>query len=177
MEPDGNNMSITSVFQDFNKYKATLKENIGLSDVQRLAELTDEEVFEQCKEIDLSGIADIENAEQILLNDFGGMELSLGNWQRISLLRSLYRKCDTVLLDEPTSAIDTLEETRIFNYFFDKCTDMFKIIITHRLGVAKHSDLIIVLDKGLIIDQGTHEELISKKGRYYKMYQAQANIY
>lgn len=54
---------------------------------------------------------------------------------------------------------------------------MFKIIITHRLGVAKHSDLIIVLDKGLIIVQGIHEELISKKGRYYKMYQAQANIY
>ena len=80
-------------------------------------------------------------------------------------------------LDEPTSAIDPLEETRVYEKFMEMSRDKTAVIITHRLGSAKIADRIVVLDEGSIAEMGTHSELMDKKGLYFRMYQAQVKWY
>ncbi len=81
------------------------------------------------------------------------------------------------MLDEPTAAIDPLEETAIYQKFAGMSEDKTAVIITHRLGSAKIADRIVVLDQGRIVEIGTHEELMTVQGLYYKMYMAQAKWY
>ena len=109
--------------------------------------------------------------------EFGGTDISGGQWQRLAIARGFYRKHNLIVLDEPTSAIDPLEETRVYEKFAEMSKDKTAVIITHRLGSAKIADRIVVLDAGRIVETGTHEELMERKGHYYKMYQAQAKWY
>jgi len=81
------------------------------------------------------------------------------------------------VLDEPTAAIDPIEETRIYQKFIDISNDITAVIVTHRLGSAKIADRVIVMDNGKIDDIGTHDELMRKEGLYAEMYKAQAGWY
>ena len=98
-------------------------------------------------------------------------------WQRLAIARGLYRRHNLIVLDEPTSAIDPLEETRVYEKFAELSRDKTAVIITHRLGSAKIADRILVLDEGRLVEEGTHEELMKMQGHYYEMYQAQAKWY
>jgi ATP-binding cassette subfamily B protein/ATP-binding cassette subfamily C protein len=101
-----------------------------------------------------------------------GVDLSGGQWQRLALARNFYRDSPIIILDEPTSAIDALAESRIFNNLFsDK--DRTVITISHRLTTVEKADVIYMLDNGRIVESGTHKQLINKKGAYYHMFESQ----
>jgi ATP-binding cassette, subfamily B, bacterial len=102
-----------------------------------------------------------------------GMALSGGQWQRLALARNFYRQAPIIILDEPTSAIDALAEARIFRRLFAKDNDKTVITISHRLSTVEKADNIIVLKEGRIVETGTHDELVVKKGEYYRIFQGQ----
>lgn len=101
-----------------------------------------------------------------------GTDLSGGQWQRLALARDFYRDAPIIILDEPTSAIDALAEARIFERLF-KGRQRTVITISHRLSTVKKADAIYMLQAGVLIESGTYEELISKKGAFYRMFEAQ----
>lgn len=115
--------------------------------------------------------------ETMLSREFGGVELSGGQWQRVAIARGFYRAHNLIVLDEPTAAIDPLEETRIYRQFVEMTRNKTAVIVTHRLGSARIADRIVVLDKGKITGIGTHEELIRAGGKYAEMFSAQARWY
>lgn len=163
---------ISAVFQDFVKYKLSAEDNIKISDVS----LKDSIEIASSK-INLN-FDDLKiNNETILSREFGGQELSGGEWQRIAISRGLYRRHDLIVLDEPTAAIDPIEEVNVFNTFKELSSDKTCIFVTHRLGSTQIADKIIVMEKGRISEEGTNEELIKLKGKYYHLLQSQAKWY
>jgi ATP-binding cassette subfamily B protein/ATP-binding cassette subfamily C protein len=101
-----------------------------------------------------------------------GVNLSGGQWQRIALARNFYRNSPVVVLDEPTSAVDALAESRIFKHLFaDKKRTI--ITISHRLTTVEKADVVYMMQDGRIVESGTHAELAAKRGAYYKLFQSQ----
>lgn len=101
-----------------------------------------------------------------------GVDLSGGQWQRLALARNFYRDSPIIVLDEPTSAIDALAESRIFKHLF---ADRSRTVITisHRVTTIERADVIYMMELGKLIEQGTHKELVAKKGAYYRMFESQ----
>jgi len=101
-----------------------------------------------------------------------GVDLSGGQWQRLALARNFYRDSPIIILDEPTSAIDALAESRIFERLLK---DKKKTIITisHRLTTVEKADTIYMFEGGVIVERGTHDELVAKQGAYYRMFKSQ----
>ena len=89
-----------------------------------------------------------------------GQQLSGGEWQKIALARTYYKHADMIVLDEPSAALDSSAENKIFQTFFDITREKIGVYITHRVSIAKKADLIIVLDSGKIESIGTHDELL-----------------
>lgn len=169
--------NISIVYQNFIKYELTLRENIGLGNLELM---NDDEaiinVLTQC------GLYD-------LYKELGGLdvplghlvdnsrELSGGQWQRLAIARALFKNSDLIIFDEPTAAIDPNSELEIYNMLMEICKNKTAIFVSHRLGWAKNSDRIIVLDGGTVVEDGHHHELINKNGIYAKMYNLQASWY
>ncbi len=101
-----------------------------------------------------------------------GTDLSGGQWQRLALARNFFRDSPIIILDEPTSAIDALAESRIFKRLFSK-KDKTIITISHRLTTVKKAEMIYMLQDGKIVEQGSHDELVRNKGPYYTMFESQ----
>lgn len=101
-----------------------------------------------------------------------GINLSGGQWQRIALGRSFYRDAPVIILDEPTSAIDALAESKIFASLLGD-TSKTVITISHRLTTVEKADVIYVLEQGRIVEQGTHNELVKRGGAYVTLFEAQ----
>jgi len=118
-----------------------------------------------------------EGEDTMLSREFGGVELSGGQWQKAATARGLYRGHNMIILDEPTAAIDPIEETKIYHKFARISEGKTSIIVTHRIGAAQIADLIVVLKDGKLDDIGTHQELMQKDGLYAVMYQEQAKWY
>jgi ATP-binding cassette subfamily B protein len=102
-----------------------------------------------------------------------GNSLSGGQWQRIALARNFYRNAPIIILDEPTSAIDALAEARIFDHLLAKESNKTVITVSHRLSTVELADHIIVLADGKVAEQGTHQELLEKKGEYVRLFRRQ----
>jgi ATP-binding cassette subfamily B protein len=118
------------------------------------------------------------NFESIPVRAFtNGVELSRGQNQKIALARFLLRDSKVLILDEPTSTIDAIAESKIFNDLFEEERNRTIIIISHRFNTVKKADRIIVLDHGEIVEEGSHDELVKKNGKYHEMYMAQAKEY
>ena len=167
------------IFQDFAHYEATLRENITVSDASR--KLSDKEIEELARNIHVEDV--IEEQPEGLEGLLGhlsqkGNDLSGGQWQKIALLRAVYRSnTNIMILDEPTAALDPLSEAELYRNFSEITGDRTTILISHRLGITKLVDRILVFDDGRIIEDGSHQELMEKRGHYYDMYQAQASWY
>ena len=101
-----------------------------------------------------------------------GQDLSGGQWQRLALARNFYRDAPIIILDEPTSAIDALAESRIFKHLF-AMQDKTIITISHRLTTVEKADIVYMLQDGQLVEQGTAEELIAKRGAFYRMFESQ----
>lgn len=166
----------SAVFQNFQKYKLSIKDNITISDIEHdnLDVLNDS--------LNISDISICNNRftsgmGTVLARDFGGIELSGGEWQRLSIARGIYRRHFLIVLDEPTSAIDPIEETNLYNMFREIGINKTMIIVTHRLGAARLADRIIVMDDGEIIETGTHDELIINGKIYKSLWEEQKKWY
>jgi len=160
----------SGVFQKYQKYKMTLNENVSISDIEAGTAI-EPALNEAGAELD-----DIKS-DTMLSPEFDVIDLSGGQWQRLAIARGLYRKNDFIVLDEPTAAIDPIEETRVYTQFQKLAEGKCAVIVTHRLGSAKLAHRIIVMDAGEIVDTGTHEELLSREGKYADMWKAQAKWY
>lgn len=166
--------NISGVFQKFQRYQMTLAENIRISKIDNTDAI---DVVAQSAGINLTDTSFPHGSQTMLSRDFGGVELSGGQWQRVAIARGLYRLHDIIVLDEPTAAIDPIEESRIYQKFIDISKGKTAIIVTHRLGSARIADRIVVMAGGKIVETGTHDELITKNNLYSKMYNAQAEWY
>ena len=102
-----------------------------------------------------------------------GNGLSGGEKQRIALARAFLKRNELYILDESTSNLDFATENIIFDMIYNKFRQKSMLIIAHRLATVKNCDLIIVLDNGEIVEQGSHEELLENQGRYYRLWQLQ----
>lgn len=165
--------------QASNRYSfATARDNILLGDVSHPV---DEERFEAALDAAEArsfleklpkGLDNYVN--QWIEHDDGtsGVDLSGGQWQRLALARNFYRDSPIIILDEPTSAIDALAESRIFKRLLKK-KDKTIVTISHRVTTIEKADIIYMLEDGMIVEQGTHAELVAKEGRYYRMFESQ----
>ncbi|MBN2851938.1 MAG: ABC transporter ATP-binding protein, partial [Clostridia bacterium] len=170
--------AVSGVFQNYQKYQMTLSDNISISDIENLNE-TEENIDLSAKKSDLSVEDESfpDGYDTMLSREFDGVDLSGGQWQRVAIARGFYKEHDMVVLDEPTAAIDPFEEAKIYKKFIEISKNKVSVIVTHRLGSAKTADRIIVMDKGKIVDIGSHEELIMSDNLYSKMFKAQAKWY
>lgn len=163
----------TAVFQNYKNYTIfTLRDNIRISDFDN-----DCDVLSAIKSAEIN-IDDSETfpegLDTIMSREFGGVDISKGQWQRVAISRGIYKKHDLIIFDEPTAAIDPLEEARLYNHFADYSKGSTTIFVTHRLASTKIADRIIVMDHGKIIESGSHTDLIKLDGFYAKMWKAQA---
>lgn len=162
----------SAVFQNFNKYYLSLEDNVRISAPQRQQDckLLLQEVGLNLEK--LSG-----DTCELLGREFGGTELSGGEWQRIAIARGIYRRSNIIVLDEPTASIDPLEESRLFELFYKVSYGRTCILVTHRMGAVKMADRILMLENGKVIEEGSHNDLMKKRGKYYDLYQLQAKWY
>ena len=167
------------IFQDFGKYAESVKENIGFGDAKR--ELIDSEIALAAERADADDfIARLPVQYDTPLTrmfEDDGIELSGGQWQKLSVARAFYKESDILILDEPTASLDALAEKEIFDRFYELAENKLTIFVSHRLSSAVGASKIVVLDNGRVAELGTHEELMAAKGVYYKLFTTQASKY
>ena len=132
-----------------------------------------EEVIEMAKKINAYDFINQLPQRFNYVIEENGANLSMGQKQRLSILRALLKKPDILIMDEATSNLDTITENIIQNTLNNLDMEMTIIIIAHRLSTIRMCDRIYVLDKGEIIESGTHEELVNMKGKYYRLLKEQ----
>ena len=167
------------IFQDFGKYAFTVTENISFGEINK--EIEPECIEEAARQ---SGAAEyIEKLpcgyDTPLMRIFeeNGIELSIGQWQKLAVARAFYSESDILILDEPTASLDPMAEQEIFNQFDKLREDKTTIFVSHRLSSATVATQIVVLEYGEIIECGDHKTLMAKKGRYYELFSTQAKRY
>jgi len=167
------------LFQDFNQYShLDVRENVGIGDVHK--QFNEEEIKLAIKRADATDFVNKypSGLEQILSEKYKeGIRPSTGQWQKLAIARFFYRNAPVLILDEPTASIDAVAEAEIFNNIYKFIENKTVIIISHRFSTVRNADRIIVLDKGKIIEQGSHEELLKKKGKYANAFKLQAKGY
>jgi ATP-binding cassette subfamily B protein len=166
--------SMTVMFQLPVAFQGSVRENITLSDLSRAAENAD--VESAATDAGLGELVGRLPAgyDTTLGKAFtGGTELSGGEWQRLALARSYFRRSRLIILDEPTSSMDSWSEAHWFERFRHLAVDATAIIITHRLTIARRADEIHVMDQGAIVESGSHEALLDLGGLYASSWASQ----
>ncbi len=166
------------IFQDFMRYEMTASENIGVGQIEKIR---DRERISQSAQ---KGMADEvvskldHGIDQLLGRRFdGGVDLSGGEWQRIALARAYMRDAQLLILDEPSAALDAKSEYEVFSRFADLTENKMALLISHRFSTVRMVDRIVVLENGAISEQGTHDQLMAKGGKYAEMFDLQAAGY
>ena len=160
------------VFQDAARYLTfTARDNVYLGDTHRAR---DEEGIRQA--LSFVGLEGIDGSTP-LGKEIGGAELSGGQWQKLSIARSVYRGGGMMILDEPAGSLDPLAETEILQKYLSLAQGRTVIFVTHRVGMAALADRIAVFSGGRIVEQGSHEELLAREGEYARLYREQAKWY
>lgn len=169
--------SSSAVFQQYQRYQMTLRDNITISDFCAPAEDDKLELVSRRAGLDVYGRSFPAGLDTMLSREFDGVDLSGGQWQRVAIARGLFRNHELIVLDEPTAAIDPIEETQVYNRFAQMAKDKTALIITHRLGSVRLADRILVMQQGRLVQQGTHESLMAAGGEYARLYAAQEQWY
>jgi ATP-binding cassette, subfamily B, bacterial len=167
------------IFQDFNRYETSAADNIGFGAV---GSSRDTSAIRRAAAD--AGILDAVDALPAGLDTplarhlSGGAELSGGQWQRLALARALFRLrhgAGILVLDEPTASLDVRAEARFFDEFMRLTRGNTTVLISHRFSTVRHADRIVVLDRGQVVEQGTHGELLARQGRYARLFRLQAD--
>ena len=169
---------IAVIFQDFMRYEMTAAENISVGQIeQRL----DRHQIERAarKSMAHNVIERLPRGyEQVLGRRFeGGVDLSGGEWQKLALARAYLRDAQLLILDEPTASLDARSEHEVFERFAELTQGKMALLISHRFSTVRMADRILVLENGLIAEEGSHDELVAQGGRYSEMFELQAANY
>ena len=167
------------IFQDFGKYAFPVRDNIAFGQVSK--EIDENEIRDAAKQSSADAFIDKlpKDYDTPLMRYFDddGIELSIGQWQKLSIARAFYSDSDVLILDEPTASLDPMAEQDIFNQFDRLREDKTTIFVSHRLSSATVASKIIVLEDGMIVEEGNHRELMAKRGKYYELFSTQAMRY
>ena len=174
-EPVGFYRNVSIVSQDFVKYEMTLRENIAISDWKHLDDT--DKIQELLKQMDLPEFSSKEALDMLLGSEFEGRDLSIGQWQKLAIARGMFKNSSMIVLDEPTAALDPIMETTILKMFLKIAKEKTAIIVSHRIGICREVDKIIVMKSGKVVEIGNHNELLAKKGEYYQLYKMQQKWY
>ncbi|MEV0678876.1 ABC transporter ATP-binding protein [Actinosynnema sp. NPDC050436] len=175
---------ISGAFQDFARFEYTVQESVGLGDRERVDDraATAAAVRRAGADEVLAGF-DAGYDTQLGITWPGGVEVSVGQWQRLALARGFMREDPLLLvLDEPTSAIDAETEHALFERYAeaaraDRASGRITVLVSHRFSTVRMADLIIVLDGAGVVEQGSHDELVRRGGKYAELYAIQAAGY
>jgi ATP-binding cassette subfamily B protein len=179
LEPPEWRRRLAAIFQDFVQYHMPARDNVGFG---ALAHAGDQSRLERAAE--LVGALDLvqrlpQGWDTILARHYkGGTDLSGGEWQRIALARALFAVnggADVLILDEPTANLDVRAEAALYDRFLDITAGLTTILISHRFSTVRRAHRIAVLEGGRVVEQGSHEELLARRGRYAQMFTLQAS--
>jgi ATP-binding cassette subfamily B protein len=167
------------IFQDFMRYQMLVGENVGAGDVSFFA---DAERWQRAAHKGMASefIESLPEGFNTQLGRWfkGGRELSGGQWQKIALSRAFMREnADILVLDEPTAAMDAEAEATVFEHFRQHAASKITVLISHRFSTVRMADTIVVMDRGEIIEQGNHHQLLAQNGRYARLFNLQAKAY
>jgi ATP-binding cassette subfamily B protein len=178
-ESDALSLRIGVIFQDFNRYQFNVCENVGTGSIEHL-----NDPARVIRALQAAGAWDfVSTLPRGIETQLGrwfseGVELSGGQWQRIALARAFMQdKADILLLDEPTAALDAAAEHAVFERFRELARGKTAIVISHRFPVVRMADRVLVLDKGRVVEEGTHDELLELGSRYAQLFALQAEGY
>jgi ATP-binding cassette, subfamily B, bacterial len=162
---------IAAVFQDYVRYELTLRDNVAPAGA-----VSDDDVLAA---LDLARAADLADLDTVLSRAYhGGRDLSGGQWQRVALARALCAVrvgAGVVVLDEPTAQLDVRGELEIFERLIDATRGTTTILVSHRFSTVRQADAICVVEGGHVVELGSHDELIARRGRYQQMFDLQAS--
>jgi ATP-binding cassette subfamily B protein len=160
------------------KYDMLASENIGFG---RIEEMGDETRIRNSAEKSLAAAvisALPESYRQMLGRRFeGGVDLSMGQWQKISLARAYMRDAQILILDEPTASLDARAEYQVYQRFVELTAGKMAVLISHRFSTVRMADRILVLERGRIAEQGSHRHLVNLGGKYSELFELQAQGY
>jgi ATP-binding cassette, subfamily B, bacterial len=167
------------IFQDFGRYQFLVGENIGAGDIRHFE---DRQRWEAAAEKGMARefIDRLPQQYDTQLGKWfkGGRELSGGQWQKIALARAFMRStADLLVLDEPTATMDAAAEATVFEHFKELSRGKMTILISHRFSTVRMADQIVVIDKGRVVEQGSHEQLMQRDGQYAYLFSLQAEGY
>ena len=166
------------IFQDFLRYQMSFSQNIAVGNI---TESDNRPLIESSAKKSLADVLAEKlphKFDQALGRRFNdGVELSGGEWQKIALARAYMRDAQLLILDEPTAALDARAEFEVFQRFAELTKDRSAVLISHRFSTVRMADRILVLEKGQLIEIGSHEELLAKNGRYAELFHLQAQGY
>jgi ATP-binding cassette subfamily B protein len=179
LDAPGWRRQLSVVFQDYMRYQLTAGENIWFGDVQQPLDL--ERLREDARRTGADEvISRLPRAYDTYLGKQfeDGAELSIGEWQKLALARAFLRRSSSLLvLDEPSSALDARAEYEVFKHFHQLARGRTAILISHRLSTVRMADCIYVLERGRLIESGTHDQLVGRGGVYADLFERQARYY
>lgn len=179
-DPEEYHRAVSVIFQDFVRYDMIAEENISMDRPASGGEHPSGELLEAAERSLAAGVVDAlpDRYATMLGRRFqGGVELSGGQWQKIALARAYLRDAQALILDEPTAALDARAEYEVFQRFAELTRGKIAILISHRFSTVRMADHILVLEDGTVLEEGTHEELLGRGGRYAELFSLQAAGY
>ncbi len=167
------------IFQDFGKYAFSVTENIAFGEIDKTIDdgKIKEAAIQSSADEFIEKLPDRYDTPLMRIFEENGIELSIGQWQKLAIARAFYSDSDIIILDEPTASLDPMAEQEIFNRFDELRKHKTTIFVSHRLSSATTANKILVLEYGSLIEMGSHSELMEKKGRYYELFSTQAKRY
>ena len=167
------------IFQDFGKYADTVSENIRFGDVRSGAsrERIESSAVDANADSFIKRLPAGYDTPLTRMFEENGIELSGGQWQKLSIARAFYKNSDILIMDEPTASLDPLAEQDVFNRFAELSQGKISVFVSHRLGSAVTAGKIVVLSGGEVKEMGTHEELMSLGGIYTHLFTTQRDRY